>query len=117
MAVRDPLSRPRGVRLVASVALGLLLAFGGTCGAGPTSLSLLAVSSPQVPTPDDARGQVPVPAATEVAEPARRVVRRRLVGVGRAAPARFRARFRGTVVSVLAHLRAPPLRGPPALAA
>lgn len=102
--------------LLAALA-GLVLAFGGTCGVGPTDLSLLAVSAPQAPSPDDARTHVPVPVAAEVALPAgRRIVRRRfgrtvdrIVGaVGRVLGARP-----GRAVG----RRAPPLRGPPALVA
>ncbi|QYG95095.1 hypothetical protein HC251_23470 [Iamia sp. SCSIO 61187] len=96
---------------------GLVLAVGGMCGAGPTDLSLLAVSARQAPSPDDARTHVPVPVAAEVALPAgRRLVRRR---IGRTV-----GRFVGAVGRVIAARpgrtvgrRAPPLRGPPALVA
>ena len=98
----------------AAAAIGVV---GGMCGVGPTDLSLLAVSARQAPTPDDARSHVPVPAAAEVALPAgRRIVRRR---VGRAV-----GRIVGAVGRVIGARpgrtvgrRAPPLRGPPALAA
>lgn len=92
---------------------GLALTFGGACGAGPTDLSLLAVSGTQSPVPDDARGQVPVPAAAEVAEPARRRVLR---AGGRVATARRTARRAVSTwaAGVVARRGPPPLRGPPA---
>jgi hypothetical protein len=102
--------------VVLAALAGLVLTFGGTCGVGPTSLSLLAVSGTQSPTPDDARGQVPVPAATEVAHPSRRRVVRRAGGrIGRALVGRVR-RVGGTwITGVVSRRGPPPLRGPPAL--
>ena len=96
---------------------GLLLTFGGTCGVGPTSLSLLAVSGTQPAMPDDARGQVPAPTVADVAEPAhRRIVRRAGARLGR-----IRDRVRRTrstwIVGVVSRRGPPPLRGPPALVA
>jgi len=97
---------------------GLVLTFGGTCGVGPTSLSLLAVSGTQTPSPDDARGQVPVPAAAEVAHPERRRVMHRLaVRRGRLVARRVRRSAAAWVAGVVSRRGPPPLRGPPALAA
>jgi hypothetical protein len=97
---------------------GLVLTFGGTCGVGPTSLSLLAVSGTSTPTPDDARGQVPVPAAAEVAQPARRRVVTRAAVRARRGAARWVRRVLGTWgAGIVARQGPPPLRGPPALVA
>jgi hypothetical protein len=102
--------------LMAALA-GLVLVFGGTCGVGPTSLSVLAVSGTQTPSPDDARGQVPVPAAAEVADPARRRVVRRAGGRGgRLLAGRVRRAAGAWAVGIVSRRGPPPLRGPPALA-
>jgi hypothetical protein len=96
---------------------GLVLTFGGTCGVGPTSLSLLAVSGTQTPSPDDARGQVPVPAAAEVAHPERRRVIHRLAGRrGRPVAGRVRRSVETWAAGAVSRRGPPPLRGPPALA-
>jgi len=97
---------------------GLVLSFGGTCGVGPTSLSLLAVSGTQTPSPDDARGQVPVPTAAEVAQPARRrIVARTGVRSGRVRAGRVRQTVGAWILGVVSRRAPPPLRGPPALVA
>ncbi|HEU5151885.1 MAG TPA: hypothetical protein VFU19_15415 [Iamia sp.] len=118
MASPDASPRPRGLGLVVAAIAGLVLTFGGLCGVGPTSLSLLAVSGTQTPTPDDARSQVPVPTAAEVAEPARRrvVVRSGLRG-GRALVGRARRAVGTWAAGVVARRGPPPLRGPPLLVA
>lgn len=96
--------------------VGLVLTFGGTCGAGPTSLSRLAVSGPQTLTPDDARGQVLAPETTEVAQPARRRVVRRVGGrIGRDLVRAVRRVVGSWAVGAAAGRAPPPLRGPPAL--
>jgi hypothetical protein len=95
---------------------GLVLTFGGTCGVGPTSLPLLAVSGPQTPSPDDARGQVPVPAAAEVAHPSRRrVVHRAGSGIGRVLADPVRRVVGAWVAGIVSRRAPPPLRGPPVL--
>jgi hypothetical protein len=93
---------------------GLVLTLGGTCGVGPTDLPLLAVSGTQSPVPDDARGQVPVPAAAEVAEPTRRRVLHR--AGSRLAGARHAVRRAVSTwaIGVVTRRGPPPLRGPPA---
>ena len=97
---------------------GLVLTFGGTCGVGPTSLSLLAVSGTQTPAPDDGRAQLPVPTAAEVAQPARRrVVVRTGVRRGRVLAGRVRRAVGSWAVGVVSRRGPPPLRGPPALVA
>ena len=104
--------------MVMAALAGLVLVFGGTCGVGPTSLSLLAVSGTQNPSPDDARGQVPVPAAAEVAQPTRRRVVHRAGGRrGRLLAGRVRRAAGAWAVGVVSRRGPPPLRGPPALAA
>ena len=101
-----------------AVFAGLVLTFGGACGVGPTSLSLLAVSGTQNPAPDDARGHVPVPAAAEVAQPARRqVVVRAGVGRRRVLAGRVRRAVGAWAVGVVSRRAPPPLRGPPAFVA
>jgi hypothetical protein len=94
--------------------VGLALTFGGACGVGPTDLSLLAVSGTQSTTPDDTRGQVPVPAAAEVAEPARRRVLRRLDTRPGAMRRMIRRAASTWVAGVVTRRGPPPLRGPPA---
>ena len=103
--------------LLAALA-GLVLAFGGMCGVGPTDLSLLAVTARQAPSPDDARNHVPVPAVAEVAQPAgRRVLRRRVRRIaGRVVRAIGRVAVARPVTAV-GRRAPPPLRGPPALVA
>ncbi|HEX7132431.1 MAG TPA: hypothetical protein VF228_07640 [Iamia sp.] len=102
--------------MVLAALAGLVLTFGGTCGVGPTSLSLLAVSGPQTPSPDDARGQVPVPAAAEVAHPSRRRVVHRGGGrFGRVLAGSVRRVVGGWVAGIVSGRAPPPLRGPPAL--
>ncbi len=91
--------------------------FGGACGVGPTSLSLLAVAGTPASVVDDARGHAPVPVAAESTAPARRVVRRGVTGrAGRRA-----VRAGRTVVAVIAAVTTwrgpPPRRGPPLLRA
>ena len=96
---------------------GLVLIFGGTCGVGPTSLSLLAVSGTPTPSPDDARGHVPVPVTTEVAQPERRrIAHRSAVRGGRVLVGRVRRAVGGWALGVVSRRGPPPLRGPPALA-
>jgi hypothetical protein len=109
----DAPSRPRGLRIALAALAGLVLVFGGTCGVGPTSLSLLAVSGTQTPVTDDARGHVPVPVAAEVAQPARRRVVRRATGrLGRRVAAIRRGRGVRRL-GVVGRRGPPPLRGPP----
>ena len=108
------LLRLRALRLAGALAAGLLLVFGGTCGAGPTTLSVLAVSGVPNGPADDARAQAPAPVSPVVATPDRRVVRRRVA----AARARARAvvgRARAAIVAAAVALAGapPPLRGPP----
>jgi hypothetical protein len=115
VASPDAHPRPRGLRLLLAALAGLVLAFGGACGVGPTDLSLLAVSAHQTVSPDDARGHVPVPAATEVAQPTRRRLVRRAGSLRRRLVARLRRSGATWSAGVVLRRGPPPLRGPPAL--
>lgn len=107
--------RARAREVVGALVTGLVLVFGGTCGVGPTSLALAAVSANHLPVPDDARSQAPALAAAEPAAPTRRIVRRRVGRLARRLVTLVPRAAASVVASVRTPRAPPPLRGPPLL--